>query len=98
MSVPRRCASAAKRLSSERTRVSLPGSQCLFCNGLQLRKDLPLRRSAPLSDVIPNLILDRTIEAGHNDLYDRKAFVETLRKALAKITGLQSETHPEMAR
>ena len=55
---------------------------------------VPARRSAPLRDVIPNLVLDRTIEAGHNDLYDRKAFVETVREALAKITALHPETRP----
>ena len=55
---------------------------------------VPARRSAPLRDVIPNLVLDRTIEAGHNDLYDRKAFVETVREALARITGLHPETRP----
>jgi hypothetical protein len=59
---------------------------------------VPARRSAPLRDVIPNLVLDRIIDAGHNDLYDRKAFVETLREALAKITALQSETRPGMTR
>jgi uncharacterized protein len=55
---------------------------------------VPARRSAPLRDVIPNLVLDRTIEAGHNDLYDRKAFVETVREALARITVLHPETRP----
>jgi hypothetical protein len=59
---------------------------------------VPARRSAPLRNAIPNLVLDRTIEAGHNDLYDRKAFVENLREALAKITASQSETRPGMAR
>ena len=49
---------------------------------------VPARRIAPIRGAITNLVLDRTIEAGHNDLYDRKAFVETLREALAKITAL----------
>jgi pimeloyl-ACP methyl ester carboxylesterase len=48
---------------------------------------VPASRSAPLRDVIPNLVLDRTIEAGHNDLYDRAAFADSLKEALAKIAG-----------
>jgi len=59
---------------------------------------VPAQRSAPLRDAISNLVLDRTIEAGHNDLYDRKAFVDVLREALAKITAVHSETRPGMAR
>ena len=59
---------------------------------------VPARRSAPLRDVIPNLVLDRTIDAGHNDLYDRKSFVESLREALANITALHPRTRPRVGR
>jgi uncharacterized protein len=55
---------------------------------------VPARRSAPLRGVIPNLVLDCTIEAGHNDLYDRPAFADALREALAKIAALHSESRP----
>lgn len=47
---------------------------------------VPPRRSAPLRDAIPNLVLDRTIaEADHNDLYDRPAFAEAMREALRRF-------------
>jgi pimeloyl-ACP methyl ester carboxylesterase len=59
---------------------------------------VPARRSAPLRDVIPNLVLDRTIDAGHNDLYDRKSFVESLREALTNITDLHPRTRPRVGR
>ena len=59
---------------------------------------VPARRSAPLRGAIPNLVFDRTIEAGHNDLYDRNVFVETLREALATISAAQSESRPGILR
>jgi uncharacterized protein len=59
---------------------------------------VPARRSAPLRDVIPNLVLDRTIDAGHNDLYDRKTFVESLREALANIAAVHPWTRPRVGR
>jgi pimeloyl-ACP methyl ester carboxylesterase len=47
---------------------------------------VPARRSAPLRKAIPNLVLDRTIaDAGHNDLYDHPAFIESMREALDRI-------------
>jgi uncharacterized protein len=47
---------------------------------------VPSQRSEPLRQVIPNLILDRTIaDAGHNDLYDHPAFTSAMREALARI-------------
>ena len=48
---------------------------------------VPARRSEPLRTAITNLVLDRTIEAGHNDLYDQPAFADAVRQALAKIVG-----------
>jgi pimeloyl-ACP methyl ester carboxylesterase len=46
---------------------------------------VPPRRSKPLREIIPNLVLDRTIEAGHNELYEHPMFVDALREAVAKI-------------
>ncbi len=48
---------------------------------------VPERRSAPLRRAIPNLVFDRTIEAGHNDLYDHPAFVAALREAHGRIAA-----------
>ena len=45
---------------------------------------VPAHRSTRFPKVIPNLVLDRTIEAGHDDLYGRSAFADVLREALAK--------------
>ena len=46
---------------------------------------VPARRSAPLRAAISNLVFERTIDAGHNDLYDRPAFATAMREALALI-------------
>jgi pimeloyl-ACP methyl ester carboxylesterase len=46
---------------------------------------VPARRSTPLRAAIPNLVFERAIDAGHNDLYDRPAFAEAMRRALATI-------------
>lgn len=46
---------------------------------------VPARRSRPLGAAIPNLVFERTIDAGHNDLYDRSTFTAAMREALAKI-------------
>jgi uncharacterized protein len=46
---------------------------------------VPARRSAALRPVIKNLVLDRTIDAGHNDIYDHPDFAAAMREALAKI-------------
>jgi pimeloyl-ACP methyl ester carboxylesterase len=43
------------------------------------------RRSAPLRAAIPNLVFERIIDAGHNDLYGRPAFAAAMRDALARI-------------
>jgi pimeloyl-ACP methyl ester carboxylesterase len=55
---------------------------------------VPARRSALLRDAIPNLILDRAIEAGHNDLYDRLVFADTVREALVKIAASHPDNRP----
>ena len=46
---------------------------------------VPKRRSAPLRTAIRNLVFERTIDAGHNDLYDRPDFAAAAREALARI-------------
>jgi hypothetical protein len=47
---------------------------------------VPPGRSEPLRRAISNLVSDAKIdEAGHNDLFDRAAFKEALREALARI-------------
>jgi len=43
------------------------------------------RRSAPLRAAIKNLVFERTVDAGHNDIYDPPAFRAATREALAKI-------------
>jgi pimeloyl-ACP methyl ester carboxylesterase len=48
---------------------------------------VPERRSAPLRHAIPNLVFDRTIEAGHNDLYGHSAFVAAIREARGRIAA-----------
>ena len=46
---------------------------------------VPARRSAPLRTAIRNLVLERAIDAGHNDLYDHPDFASAAREALARI-------------
>jgi pimeloyl-ACP methyl ester carboxylesterase len=46
---------------------------------------VPAQRSAPLRPAIKNLVFDRTIDAGHNDIYDQPAFATAMREAVAKI-------------
>ena len=48
---------------------------------------VPADRTAALRKVIPDLVYDRTImRAGHNDIYARSDFQESMREALATIT------------
>jgi uncharacterized protein len=49
---------------------------------------VPGRRSAPLRSAIANLVFERVIDAGHNDLYDRPAFAASMREALEKIEAV----------
>ena len=46
---------------------------------------VPARRSAPLRAVIRNLVFERTIDAGHNDLYDHPDFAPAAREALKRV-------------
>jgi pimeloyl-ACP methyl ester carboxylesterase len=49
---------------------------------------VPARRSAPLRPVINNLVFERTVDAGHNGIYDHPAFAAAMREALAKIEAV----------
>jgi hypothetical protein len=46
---------------------------------------VPRRRSEPLRAAIRNLVFERAIDAGHNNIYDRPAFAAAMREALARI-------------
>ena len=52
---------------------------------------VPARRSAPLRTAISNLVFERTIDAGHNDLYDHPEFAAAAREALARIEAASGE-------
>ena len=54
-------------------------------------KVVPARRSAPLLRAASNLVFARTIDAGHNDLYDHPHFAEAMREALAAIEAASVE-------
>ena len=45
----------------------------------------PERRSAPLRAAIRNLVFQRSIDAGHNDLYDHPDFTAAAREALTRV-------------
>jgi pimeloyl-ACP methyl ester carboxylesterase len=49
---------------------------------------VPARRSAPLRPAIKNLVFERSVDAGHNDIYDHPAFAAAMREALAKIEAV----------
>jgi pimeloyl-ACP methyl ester carboxylesterase len=49
---------------------------------------VPARRSAPLRSVIKNLVFERAIDAGHNDIYDYPGFAAAMREALARIEAV----------
>jgi uncharacterized protein len=46
---------------------------------------VPARRSTPLRAAITILVFDRSIDAGHNDLYERPAYAAAMREALARV-------------
>ncbi len=48
----------------------------------------PVRRSTPLRSAIRNLVFERTVDAGHNDIYDHPAFAVAMRDALARIEAV----------
>ena len=52
---------------------------------------VPARRSAPLRTAIRNLAFERTIDAGHNDLYDHPDFTAAAREALTRVEAASSE-------
>ncbi len=53
---------------------------------------VPKRRSAPLRAAISNLVFERAIDAGHNDLYDHPDFAKAAREALMRIESTPGET------
>src|SRR5271166_2321189 len=53
---------------------------------------VPKRRSAPLRAAIRNLVFERTIDAGHNDLYDHPDFASAAREALMRVEAASGET------
>ena len=53
---------------------------------------VPKRRSAPLRAAIENLVFERAIDAGHNDLYDHPDFAKAAREALMRIETTSGET------
>jgi hypothetical protein len=46
---------------------------------------VPGRRSEPLRAAIRNLVFQRVIDAGHNNIYERPAFAVAMQEALARI-------------
>ena len=50
------------------------------------------RRSAPLRAAISNLVFERAIDAGHNDLYDHPDFPPMARELLAMVEAASGET------
>ena len=59
---------------------------------------VPKRRRAPLRTAIRNLVFERTIDAGHNDLYDRPDFAAAAREALARISRFRMKSRVNRAR
>jgi uncharacterized protein len=51
---------------------------------------VPAPRTAALRRVISNLAFDRTIPAGHNDIYARSDFQIAMREALSSLLGAGS--------
>jgi uncharacterized protein len=52
----------------------------------------PKRRSAPLRAAIENLVFERSIDAGHNDLYDHPDFAKAAREALMRVEATSGGT------
>ena len=52
---------------------------------------VPKRRSASLRAAIRNLVFERSIDAGHNDLYDHPDFAQAAREALMRVEGASGE-------
>ena len=59
---------------------------------------VPARRSAPLRAAIQNLVFERAIDAGHNDIYDRPAFAAAMREALARIEAVSCSGSDDLDR
>ena len=55
---------------------------------------VPARRSTPLRADIKNLVFERSIDAGHNDLYGRPAYMAAMREALARVESAAQALPP----
>jgi len=53
---------------------------------------VPKRHSAPLRAAIENLVFERSIDAGHNDLYDHPDFAKAAREALMRVEATSGES------
>ena len=49
---------------------------------------VPRRRSEPSREATRNLVFERVIDAGHNNIYDRPAFAVAMHEALARIEAV----------
>lgn len=47
---------------------------------------IPAKRTQALREKVPNLVFDRTVAAGHNDIYARSDFQAAMREALAAVS------------
>jgi uncharacterized protein len=52
---------------------------------------VPARRSMALRQAVGNLVFEAAVDAGHNDLYGRPAFVAAMREALARIEAASGQ-------
>jgi pimeloyl-ACP methyl ester carboxylesterase len=59
---------------------------------------VPARRSAPLRPAINSMVFDRTIDAGHIDIYDQPAFAAAIREAVAKIEAVSRNDREDLGR
>ena len=55
---------------------------------------VPARRSTPLRGAIKNLVFERSIDAGHNDLYGRPAYAAAMREAFARVESAAQALPP----
>ena len=54
-------------------------------------KVVPARRSASLRAAIKNLVFERAVDSGHNDIYDHPTFAAAMREALTRIEATRAE-------
>jgi hypothetical protein len=54
---------------------------------------VPKRRSEPLREATRNLMFERVIAAGHNNICDRPAFAVAMHEALPRIEAVWKSDH-----